>query len=150
MFSSIVCGVDSQEGCIPAVRLAARLAREHSAALTLLHVDEAAGEEPLFSPPAAHLEKPRVGHLERLAAMAADLRGAPVDVDRATGDPAQRLIERASRGCDLLVIGSHAHSRAVLALASVAGKVVTHAPCPVLIVPPGVGDLKPDFPGQVA
>lgn len=52
------------------------------------------------------------------------------------GDPKHLLVETAcTEGVDLLVIGSHGHSkRGRLAMGSVASYVVTHAPCNVLVV----------------
>ena len=150
MWKSIVCGVDSRPGGGEALRLAARLAREQSAALVLLHV-EAASEEAPLAPPLARAGPPRRVDAAHWAELASDLRGEPVRLETAIGDPADGIVGFARKsGCDIIVIGSHAHSRATLALTSVVGKLIAHAPCPVIVVPSGMEDLQSDFPGQVA
>jgi nucleotide-binding universal stress UspA family protein len=56
-----------------------------------------------------------------------------------TGIPADRVIDEAEKGVDLLVIGSRGYGpvRRVL-LGSVSGDVVRHSPCPVMVVPRSV------------
>jgi nucleotide-binding universal stress UspA family protein len=138
MWKAIVCGVDDHPGCADAVRVAARLAREQSADLVLLHVVK---------------ETPEPGHEEhgaRLVGIASDARGAPVQAEVLPGDPADALINyAASFGSELIVLGTHAHHRALLA-GSLVGKVLARARCPVLVVPCGLDDVRSDFPGQVA
>jgi len=150
MWKSIVCGVDSRPGCVEAVRLAARLAREESASLVLLHVEKERGGEALLAPPPARTASPKQQTV-RWSALASDLRGEPVHTEEMTGNPAQGIVEFARKaGCDLIVLGSHAHTRATMALGSVVLSVLAHAPCAVIVVPSGMEDLKSDFPGQVA
>ena len=150
MWKSIVCGVDSRPGSVDALRLAARLAREQSAALVLLHVEESGGES-LLAPPVSRTGPAREVQASHWAALASDLRGEPVRSETVTGDPADAIVEFAAKwGCDLVVVGSHAHTRAALALTSVVGKLLAHARCPVIVVPAGMEDLQSDFPGQVA
>lgn len=151
MWKSIVCGVDSRPGCTEAVRLAARLAREESASFVLLHVVKEGTGEALLAPPLARTAVAREDHSARWAGLASDLRGKPVRMELATGDPAEGIVEFARKsGCDLIVVGSHARTRASLALTSVVGKVLAHARCPVIVVPCGMEDVQSDFPGQVA
>jgi universal stress protein A len=150
MWKSIVCGVDSRPGGVEAVRLAARLARDQSATLVLLHAEESGGEAPL-APPQARAAPARKVHAADWTGLASDLRGEPVRMDTVIGDPAHAIVEFArTSGCDLIVVGSHAHSRAALALTSVVGKLLAHAPCPVIVVPSGMEDWRSDFPGQTA
>lgn len=150
MWKSILCGVDSRPGSIESLRLAARLAREQSATLSLVHVEESGGES-LLTPPVVTAGSAREVHASRWAALASDLRGEPVRVETAFGDPADAIVELARKsGCDLIVVGSHARTRAALALTSVVGKLLAHARCPVIVVPSGMEDLQSDFPGQVA
>jgi len=150
MWKSILCGINSRPGCIEAVRLAARLARDQSATLVLLHVEKETGGEALLAPPPAMVAA-REDHTARLSGLASDVRGEAVRTEYATGDPAAGIVDFVRKaGCDLIVLGSHAHNRATLALTSVVGKVLAHAPCPVIVVPSGMEDLQPDFPGQVA
>ena len=59
-----------------------------------------------------------------------------VSTETIAGDPAEAIIKIAdTRKCDLIVMGSRGLGRlAGLVLGSVSQKVVSHAPCPVLIV----------------
>jgi len=148
-WKSIVCGVDSGRGCVEAVRAAARIAREQSATLVLLHVVKRATGEALLAPGA--IAAAREEQAARWSGLASDLRGEPVPLEAMAGEPADGILEYARKGgCDLIVLGSHARSRASLALTSLVLEVLAHAPCQVLIVPPGTEDLQSDFPGQVA
>jgi nucleotide-binding universal stress UspA family protein len=62
-----------------------------------------------------------------------ELRALPV-YER--GDPAERLLEHAAGGMDLLVLGSRGFGPMLrLLLGSVAGHVIREAQCPVLVVP---------------
>ncbi|HEY6909806.1 MAG TPA: universal stress protein [Myxococcales bacterium] len=150
MWKSIVCGVDSRPGNVESLRVAARLAREQSASLVLLHVEESGGESLLASPVVRAGAVAEV-QAARWAALASDLRGERVRCEMATGDPADAIVEFARKsGCDLIVVGSHARTRAALALTSVVGKLLAHARCPVVVVPSGMEDWQSDFPGQVA
>ena len=74
-------------------------------------------------------------HIARLSLEISDV---PYTTAALLGDPAGRLSE-ASRGLDLLVCGSRGRGRAAAAiLGSVSTQLVTHAQCPVLVVPPTV------------
>jgi nucleotide-binding universal stress UspA family protein len=74
------------------------------------------------------------GLLNEIAAgLPPELRAQPV---HEKGDPAERLLERAEQGVDLLVLGSRGHGPVMRALlGSVSAKVIRRATCPVLIVP---------------
>lgn len=81
--------------------------------------------------------------LERLHAA---LRGVPRDVPIdpiAVEGPAARVLVEASRGADMLVVGTRGRGgfRSML-LGSTSHQVVSHAHCPVLVVPPH--DDEPD------
>jgi len=57
-----------------------------------------------------------------------------VSVSVATGDAAEELL-LASRGADMLVVGSRGGGFARLLLGSVSGQVMHHAECPVVAIP---------------
>jgi len=133
------------------VRVAARLAREESARLVLLHVEKPRSGEGLLAPPPARIAFARQQETERWSGLATAVRGEPVPLELADGDPADGIVAFAVKtGCDLIVLGSRGRSRASLALASVTGKVLAHAPCAVIVVPAGLEDVRADFPDQVA
>jgi nucleotide-binding universal stress UspA family protein len=76
-------------------------------------------------------------------------RDLDLEVDVRKGDPADELVA-ASREVDLLVIGSRGRgARRAGLLGSVSSKVADHAACPVLILPPGAGELPPIETTQV-
>ena len=59
---------------------------------------------------------------------------AAVSRDVVAGHPARVLVDRAA-GAELLVVGSRGHGGFTgMLLGSVSGHVVTHAPCPVVVV----------------
>lgn len=79
---------------------------------------------------------------EAAGALPHELRALPVVIDR--GDPAAAIVEQAEQGVDLIVSGSRGYGpiRGVL-LGSVSARLVSSAPCPVLVVPrqaPGEGE----------
>ncbi len=136
-FTSILCGMDDSLQSVEALRRAARLAREQSAKLTLLHVEAPPRGEALFAPPApvAMRTQPPPPE-EHWCAIASDLRGEKVQLHYATGEPGARLVEFArENGADLIVLGSKARSTPALAIGSCIARVLVHAPCPVLVVP---------------
>jgi nucleotide-binding universal stress UspA family protein len=66
-----------------------------------------------------------------------DLSGLPERVERVDvlGSPAGALIE-ASRGADLVVVGTGKHHGLGTLVGSVAQQISQHAPCPAVFVPP--------------
>ena len=68
-----------------------------------------------------------------VAELPQDLRAHPV-FER--GDPAEKLLESAEMGVDLLVLGSRGFGPVMrLLIGSVSSRVIREAPCPVLVVP---------------
>ncbi len=143
----IVAAVDGSEHSLTAVARAAELAAKDDAELVLVSV---------VAPQTVDLDPgleayARVEHLRepgpRLALAAADrmlsrgraeavAKGATrISVEACTGDPAEEIV-RAATACkaDLVVVGSRGLGRlSGLLLGSVAQKLVTHAPCAVLV-----------------
>ena len=139
-WKSIVCAVDDSPGSQAALATAARLARELNVALSLVHVDpplEGEGGEAVFAPPPARrILDLHHDQIAEWSAAASDLRGETVRVQLASGDAADEIVAFARRvGCDLLVLGTRARRPVTFALGSVPAKVMTQAPCPVLMVP---------------
>ena len=128
---------DFSESASHALRLAVHLATSHQARLVIFHADSLHGE---------HLEA-EDGALDRYAATARDLMehdmagaGSTVEVSQGrTVLPFDGIMEAAAdQRPDLIVIGTHGHSRfSRLLMGSTAEKVLRHAPCSVLTVRAG-------------
>jgi nucleotide-binding universal stress UspA family protein len=93
---------------------------------------------PLMSPEEAeneHTEAVVTGH-GALAATARAIGPVPMQLVVAEGAPGKAICELAAEeGVDLIVIGASTHQGHLLG--STTQDVVEHAPCPVLVVPPG-------------
>jgi len=136
----ILVPVDFSECSKKALRYAVALAREHEAAVTLMHAvptDYALGEYGGIN--YATLEKELTASADRqLAALLVDeVRGAVAsDTLVRTGSPAATIAAVAKQlPADIVVIATHGRTglRHFL-LGSVAEHVVRSAPCPVLVV----------------
>ena len=127
-----------------ALDVAMDIARMTGAALELLHVDPATIW--VLPPPGdvvagpVDLSESLATSVMQLEATIARVRGAGLvctGVSQA-GKPDAEIVDHArSRGAGLIVVGSHGRTGVSHLLAgSVAEKVVRHAPCPILVVPP--------------
>ena len=148
-FAKILCPTDFSPGSAQAIRVAARIARETSAELVLVHAwymapTPFAGE---YGPP-PHLVDGIVQDAQRsLAAAARDATagGAErVTTKLVTGVPWAEITALLENDAyDLCVIGTHGRTGlSRILLGSVAEKVVRHAPCSVLAVRPD-GEARP-------
>jgi nucleotide-binding universal stress UspA family protein len=74
--------------------------------------------------------------------------GVPLAAEVIEGGPARTIVERASTlPADLVVLGTHGRGGFErLVLGSVTERVLRHAPCPVLTVPPRAPDAIPAWP----
>jgi len=136
-FHRILHPTDFSECSQYAFHIAADLARQHGAALLVLHVARPLSEKLTFGEVAA--AQPSAYH-RRLteAEHEATVTGADVVVERLVedGEPAHVVARVArERGCDLIVIGAHGRSGLErLLMGSTAEHIVRLAPCPVLVV----------------
>jgi nucleotide-binding universal stress UspA family protein len=144
----ILVGVDGSPASLKAVELAADLAKKCGAEITLLTVvprsppavdagyEEYARIEHIQEPPKEFVVAAAEKVLDRARRMAVAKGATPIAAESAFGDPTRELIAEAEdRNADLVVVGSRGHGRlAGLLLGSVAQKLVSHAPCPVLVV----------------
>jgi universal stress protein A len=135
-FSNILCPVDFDQNSLTAVPVAAEIAREHKAALYLLHVVHLdLAPEPAWSSgeakTSAESKLERIGH-QKLKV------GTPYEILVMTGDPAVEVLQMATKlGIDLIVMATHGRQGIRrLFLGSVAERVVREARCPVLTVKP--------------
>ncbi|MFE2752302.1 universal stress protein [Actinosynnema sp. NPDC059335] len=90
-----------------------------------------------------HADRPDHRHpAEELHAIVDEVRatvpGAPPVAEVTVVGDAGTALSRASRQADLLVVGTHGHTRlSEVFLGSVAADCLRHATCPVVVVPPG-------------
>jgi nucleotide-binding universal stress UspA family protein len=132
----IVVGVDGSEGGRRALRWAAREATARGAtveAVAAWRWDLPSGGVEVDGDPD---EDPKRRAARMLAAQVADLpAGVSVTAQVLEGRPAE-VLGTAARAADLLVLGSHGHSRAWhTVLGSVAEECVRTATCPVVVIP---------------
>ncbi|MBY5162776.1 universal stress protein [Salsipaludibacter albus] len=134
----IVVGIDGSPHAARAVRWARDEARAHGAILQVVmawhwgdqrHVDPDAPFDPTYDQEAAR---------ETLEAFVAQALGDDLDGVEAVAVldlPARALLEQAE-DADLVVVGSRGRGGfAGLMLGSVSQQVMTHAPCPTVVVP---------------
>ncbi|MBI3515750.1 MAG: universal stress protein [Proteobacteria bacterium] len=143
----ILAAVDGSDQSLKAVDFAADLAAKYGADLGLIAVvaEVSIGDPGLaeyaraehLRAPGAQLPLAAADNILRRARDRAAVAGAArISVEAAVGDPATQIVAATKdRGTDLVVVGSRGHGRLVgLLLGSVAQKVLSLAPCPVVVV----------------
>ncbi len=141
----IVCGVDDSERARDVARVAARLCAELETRLTLVHV-----APPPVTPGLAPAAYAYPGERDYEASIEAGKRlldriageldmGEQATVRVVVGDASECLREiAADEGARLLVVGSRGRGLIASAvLGSISSALAAHAPCPVVVVPPG-------------
>lgn len=145
----ILCPIDYGACSRRAFAEAMALARWYKASVTALHVTEQAlNADGMMVPGNTVLARPTRRQLETdVERFVAAWRDATVSVAFAVeeGPVAERIMEAARRlGADLIVMGIHGRLSlryiALGALGSVTLEVIRTAPCPTLVVPPGMHD----------
>jgi nucleotide-binding universal stress UspA family protein len=139
MFTKILLAVDGSDHGFHAARTAGDLARAMKAEKLRIVV--------AFDPVPPYLGEPnlqsaidaRMKDAQTILQAAEEAVGdvpAEVHTELIEGSPAEAIINVAkTRGSDLIVMGSRGHGTlAGLVMGSTSQKVVSHAPCPVLIV----------------
>lgn len=139
MFNELLLAVDGSENALNAARLAADLANAMASKTLRIVVaydpiPSYLGEPNMQSAINARLSESQ-GILHR-AVEAVGKTSAEIHTELIEGSPAEAIIEVAkTRGSDVIVMGSRGLGRLTgLVLGSTSQKVVSHAPCPVLIV----------------
>lgn len=138
MFKHILLAVDGSEHAWRATEVAAELARSTKAELRVIVVYDPVplylGEPNLQAAINARLSEAQ-GILDKAVEIVGEI-SAEIHAGIVEGNSAEAIIEVAkTRECDLIVMGSRGLGRlAGLVLGSTSQKVVSHAPCPVLIV----------------
>lgn len=138
MFKNILLSFDGSEHAINAAKSAAGLALEQSHPHLWVVCVVEGPPEPYQEPYQADTVASRTAQGEVLLNQASGIIGNKVEIKRELlfGDPAESIIKVAeTRGCDLIVMGSRGLGKlSSLLLGSKAQKVVSLAPCPVLVV----------------
>lgn len=139
MFNNILLAVDGSDHALNAARVAAQLARSMNSAELRIAVVYDSIPPLLGDPDFQVILNARLDETEKILQSAVKAVGevpSTVSTETIAGDPAEAIIRIAdTRKCDLIVMGSRGLGRlAGLVLGSVSQKVVSHAPCPVLIV----------------
>jgi nucleotide-binding universal stress UspA family protein len=129
MPETIVCGVDTSDAADPVADTARWLANRLRARLVLMHV----------------VEEPMHEAEELITAIRVRLSlGSGDDIRLVEGSPQDCLLAAVEDDdADLLVVGSRGRGALQSAVfGSVSRSLVTNARCPVVVVPPGLGDRK--------
>ncbi len=139
MFNNILLAVDGSEHSLHAARKAAELARAlKSSELQVVVVYDPM--PPILGDPDFQIVlNARLEGAQKILQSATEAIGeipSKVNAEAIAGDPAESIISIAeTRKCDLIVMGSRGLGRLTgLLLGSASQKVVSLAPCPVLIV----------------
>lgn len=136
-------GVDGSTGSRAALRWAIEEAKRHGASVDAVHVPEDAfveGGYPLEASvidPSFYVDAGE--QLLHAIVDAEDASGLAAPIGRllVQGSPAHALLE-AAEDADLIVVGSRGRGGfAGLPLGSVSQHVLSHAPCPVVVIPAG-------------
>jgi nucleotide-binding universal stress UspA family protein len=150
MSPSIVCGIDASTQSQAALQVAAALAERLRLRLVLVHAVAAhARDLPRFARARVRARGEPIDTLrrdtgERLLRRAADSHGLPRAESRLErGEAVERLCAVAhEERAELVVVGSRGHGALRAAIrGSVSTAVVRRAPCPVVVVPPGMAGL---------
>jgi universal stress protein A len=148
-YKKILCPIGHEENSRAAFETAARLVRESHGTLYLVHVVPM--PRSIVSESVLVDDRERAHNaLRRLAAQLPPAQGRVIIVR--FGNPAREITALAQRvGADLIVMGTHGRTMmARLFQGSIAEKVVAHAPCPVLAMPPHTLAEAPDTASQAA
>lgn len=134
---TILVGIDDSANA----RLALRWALDHShdgdeiVALHVWHMPAAGGFDATFLDPAIFEEGARQTAQDVVADVVTDAEAERVEIRVVNGHASGALVEQGATA-DLLVLGSRGRGGFVgLVLGSVTSSVVSHAPCPVVVVP---------------
>lgn len=139
MSGQIVVGVDGSESSIRALEYAVEEARRRDADITAVLAYRwityyPGAEFGSVQPPPRDKVEAEAMH-ELLEALETVPKDVPIDPVVLEG-PAARVLIEAAADADLLVVGSRGRGGfAGLLLGSTSHQVVSHAPCPVLVVP---------------
>lgn len=139
MFERILLAVDGSEHSYHAARVAADLARAMKSEILRIIVSYDRIPAYLGEPNLQHVIDARVSEAQAIVDKAVEAVGdipAEIHTELIEGDPAESIIDvAATRNSSVIVMGSRGLGALKgLVLGSTSQKVVSHAPCPVLVV----------------
>ncbi len=103
--------------------------------IILVHVAEPLPAFYAVSTPREALERKRKEVAKVLDSIATAARGAKVETDQRSGNPAHEIIDSAKdNGADLIMLASHNPDLRDYFIGSTAARVVRHAQCSVLVI----------------
>lgn len=145
--TTILVPTDFSYAADHALRHAVRLGRRLRAGLALLHVAAPVPDpERLFTP--IRTDQPELLDLsqQRLARLARRMAVRPKQMVVRAGPAAREILKFADEiQAGLIVIGAHGHNALErLLMGGTTGRIVRHAHCPVLVVPPPEVKSKPN------
>jgi nucleotide-binding universal stress UspA family protein len=136
VFDHTLIAIDYSKFSVPAIRLAAQLTRK-SAVLEMVHI--------YYAPEFGDLEgydnaiaEARVAELDKLEELAGRVDLAPWKVSMYTGagQVARQLLDYAAASkTDLIIAGAHGEKDSKEKLGTVAERLISYAPTPVLVLP---------------
>jgi nucleotide-binding universal stress UspA family protein len=131
----IVVGVDGSEAGIRALDWAVAEAAQRGGTVQAVSAWQWTQPELGVTVRAEHEELARTALVEVVASARRQYPQVSIATDLAPG-PAAEVLSRAATGADLLVLGSHGHSRLFHAvLGSVAEECIRRVACPVVVIP---------------
>lgn len=147
MFNKILLAADGSEHSLKAAERALELAKKHAAQVEIINVAQYLHEPVEYTELSVALKmkdaqkfmarmKEQGKEIVRKTAQCFVENNVPFEEKVEIGDPADVICQEAEeKGIDLIVIGTRGNSGITrFLLGSVSSKVVTHAPCSVLVV----------------
>jgi nucleotide-binding universal stress UspA family protein len=126
---TILVPIDGSAPSLAALDHAVTLASDYNADVEVLHV------MPEEDPMSAEARAEVTGSMQTAVDIATNVLGDRLGYTMVVGEPVREIIDAASDGIDLIVIGTHGRvGRLHSMLGSIAEGVVRNAPCPVLTV----------------
>lgn len=140
---NIVAALELNEDTPAILGQAARLTRAMHAKLYLLHIEPPEPDFVGYEPGPEYIRESVADdakqHHQKLHGYRDELRAQVIDVDSLIiqGPTAEKVVEEARKlAADYLIVGSQHHSLLRhLFYGNVTEKILSHAPCPVLVVP---------------
>ena len=140
---TIVAALDFSDVTNDLLEVARKMALAHQATLYLLHVEPPEPDFVGYEPGPEHVRnsvaQEAIRHFKEENTFRNELRAAGIDAHSLViqGPTAEKVVSEAeSLNAEMIIIGSHGHGPVYrVVMGSVGQAIITHADCPVLIVP---------------